>query len=80
MVFTRLLPPCTQPCTEQGVKKVKISIWDILNFLALTDIKDFGHMQLFTMLLLIDLALLFTPKMFLFSISLLFVRDSKKIL
>ena len=40
----------------------------ILNFLALTDIKDFGRMQLFTMLLLIDLALLFTPKMFLFSI------------
>ena len=27
MVFIRLLPPCTQPCTEQGVNKVKISIW-----------------------------------------------------
>ena len=27
IVFTRLLPPCTQPCTEQGVNKVEISIW-----------------------------------------------------
>ena len=21
------IPPCTQPCTEQGVNKVEISIW-----------------------------------------------------
>ena len=29
MVFTRLLPPCTQPCIciKQGVNKVEISIW-----------------------------------------------------
>ena len=28
MVFIRLLPSCTQPCTEQGVNKVEISIWE----------------------------------------------------
>ena len=27
MVFTRLLSPCIQPCTEEGVNKVEISIW-----------------------------------------------------
>ena len=44
----------------------------ISNFLASTDIKVFGRTYLFAMLLLIGLALFFTPKVFLFSISLLF--------
>ena len=40
----------------------------ISNFLASTDINVFGHTYLFAMLLLIGLALFFTPRVFLFSI------------
>ena len=43
----------------QGVKKFLIS-----NFLASADIKVFGHMYLFTMLLLIGLALFLHPGCF----------------
>ena len=43
------------------------------NLLALADIKPFGRAYLFAMLLLIGPAL-FTPQVFLFSISLLFVN------
>ena len=39
----------------------------ISNFLASTDIKVFGRTYLFAMLLLIGLALFFTPRVFLFS-------------
>ena len=48
----------------QGVKS---------NFLASADIKPFGRTCLFTLLLLLALYF-FTPKVFLFSISLLFVN------
>ena len=40
----------------------------ISNFLASTDINVFGRTYLFAMLLLIGLALFFTPRVFLFSI------------
>ena len=40
----------------------------ISNFLASTDIKVFGRTYLFAMLLLIGLALFFTPRVFLLSI------------
>ena len=58
----------------QVVKRFLIS-----DFLASTDIKVFGRTYLFTMLLLIGLAL-FTPRVFLFSISLLFWKYKQMLL
>ena len=52
----------------------------ISNFLASTDINVFGRTYLFAMLLLIGLALFFTPRVFLFSISLLFWKYKQMLL
>ena len=55
------------------IQGVENSFGKVYNFLASADIRVFGHTCLLTMLLLISLAL-FTPQVFLFSISLLFVN------